>query len=213
MSCLAWLARPARAVEAHGAVADPSAAAVAQLGMTEDAACWSVHAIHGAVPTRRDAAHLLTGDVKVRHAVESDQSAIVALVRSERLNPNDLDWRRFVVASDGVTLVGAVQLRRNSDGSHELASLVVRPQMRARGVAARMIELLIQGGSERLYAVTRPANVARFARWGFAPIDPHDAPSEVRRRRRLGLLLGGALALMRGRRPSALVVLRYAGLA
>jgi N-acetylglutamate synthase-like GNAT family acetyltransferase len=213
MSRFAWLVRPAHAVEAHSAAADPSAAATAQLGMTEDAAGWSVHAIHGALPARRDAADLLTGEVTVRHAAESDQSSIVALVRSERLNPNDLDWRRFVVASDGVALVGAVQLRPNSDGSHELSSLVVRPQMRARGVAGRMIELLIRGCSERLYAVTRPANVARFARWGFAPIDPHDAPSDVRQRRRLGLLLGGALALMRGRRPSALVVLRYGGLA
>lgn len=146
--------------------------------------------------------------VAVRYAVDADQAAIVALVRSERLNPNDLHWRRFVVASDGVTLVGAVQLRPNGDGSHELASLVVRPHARARGVATRMVELLTHGRGERVYAVTRRANVPRFARWGFAPIEPRDAPRDVQYRRRLGLLFGGAMALLHGRRPAALLVLQ-----
>jgi N-acetylglutamate synthase-like GNAT family acetyltransferase len=144
--------------------------------------------------------------VAVRHAVEADQAAIVALVRSERLNPNDLHWPRFVVASDGVALLGAAQLRPNSDGSHELASLVVRPHARARGVATRMVELLTHGRSERLYAVTRRANVHRFARWSFAPIDPRDAPRDVQRRRIIGQC-ASILALLSGRRPARLVIL------
>ena len=157
---------------------------------------------------RRDTTDLVAIDVAVRYATEADQDAIVALVRSERLNPNDLHWRRFVVASDGVELVGAVQLRPNADGSQELSSLVVRSHVRARGVAARMVELLMRGRGERLYAVTRRANVPRFARWGFAPIDPRDAPRDVQHRRRLGLLFGGAMSLLHGRWPAALVVLQ-----
>jgi len=144
--------------------------------------------------------------VAVRYAVEADQAAIVALVRSERLNPNDLHWPRFVVASDGIALVGAVQLRPNADGSHELASLVVRPHARARGVATRMIDLLTHGRRERLYAVTRRANVPRFARWGFAPIDARNAPRDVQRRRILGQC-ASILALLSGRWPAMLVVL------
>lgn len=144
--------------------------------------------------------------VAVRYAVEADQAAIVALVRSERLNPNDLHWRRFVVASDGVALVGAVQLRPNSDGSHELASLVVRPHARSRGVATRMVELLTHGRRERLYAVTRRANVPRFARWGFAPIDARAASRDVQRRRILGQC-ASILALLSGRWPARLVIL------
>ena len=144
--------------------------------------------------------------VAVRYAVEADQPAIVALVRSESLNPNDLPWRRFVVASDGVALVGAVQLRPNGDGSHELSSLVVRPQARARGVATRMIEMLTHGRAERLFAVTRRDNVARFARWGFVEIDAGAAAREVRQRRLIGQL-AVIVSLLRGRRPSRLVVL------
>lgn len=155
---------------------------------------------------RRDAADLLAGGVAVRYAAAADQAAIVALVRSERLNPTDLDWRRFVVASDGVALVGAAQLRPNRDGSHEVSSLVVRPHARARGVATRMIELLTHGRGERFYAVTRRANVARFARWGFVEINARDAAREVRRRRIIGQC-ASIISLLRGRWPAKLVVL------
>ena len=157
---------------------------------------------------RRDAADSKLHGVAVRYAIESDQAAIVALVRSERLNPNDLHWERFVVASDGVALVGAVQLRPNADGSHELSSLVVRPHVRSRGVATRMIELLTGERRERLYAVTRRVNVPRFARWGFAPVHPRHAPREVQRRRCMGLLAGGVFSLLQCRWPAALVVLQ-----
>jgi N-acetylglutamate synthase-like GNAT family acetyltransferase len=143
----------------------------------------------------------------VRRAIEADQAAIVALVRSEHLNPNDLDWRRFVVAFDGQGLVGAVQLRANADGSQELGSLVVRSHARLRGVATQMVGLLLRGRSDRVLAVTRRANVLRFARWRFVPIHPREAPRDVRQRRWLGLLFGGVASLLQGRLPSDLVVL------
>jgi amino-acid N-acetyltransferase len=146
-------------------------------------------------------------DVVVRRAVAADQAQIVALVRSEPLNPNGLHWHRFVVACDDQGLVGAAQLRSNSDGSHELASLVVAPRARGRGVATRMIELLAGGRVGRVFAVTRRANVPRFARWGFVPIAARDAARDVRQRRWLGQFGGGLVSLLRGRWPAALVVL------
>jgi N-acetylglutamate synthase-like GNAT family acetyltransferase len=144
--------------------------------------------------------------VEVRRAQASDQEAIVALVRSEPLNPNGLHWHRFVVACDAHGLVGAAQLRQNSDGSHELASLVVRPRARGQGVAGQMIDLLAGGRHGRVFAVTRRANVPRFARWSFVPIDARDAPRDVRLRRLIGQL-ASVISLLRGRRPSLLVVL------
>ena len=158
---------------------------------------------------QRDAAPAFAAtevQVEVRRALESDQAGIVALVRSEPLNPNGLHWHRFVVASDAQGLVGAAQLRRNSDGSHELASLVVRPQARGRGIAAQMIDRLVDGRRGRVFAVTRRANLARFARWGFVEIDARDAARDVRTRRMIGQL-ASVVSLLRGRRPSVLVVL------
>jgi N-acetylglutamate synthase-like GNAT family acetyltransferase len=147
-------------------------------------------------------------DVVVRDATPDDQAAIVALVRSEHLNPNDLDWWRFVVAVDEQGLAGAVQLRENDDGSQELASLVVRADWRGLGIATRMIERLLLGRSGRIYAVTRHTMVAHFERWGFAPIETRQAPPAVRQRRLLGQLLGGLMSLLRRRRPLRLVVLK-----
>ncbi len=65
--------------------------------------------------------------VCIRRAVWADQPVITALVRSERLNPNDLDWHRFWVAVQGSEVVGAVQAYRHVDGSQEVRSLVVVP--------------------------------------------------------------------------------------
>jgi len=146
--------------------------------------------------------------IAVRDATPDDQAEIVALVRSEHLNPNDLDWWRFVVAVDAHGLVGAVQLRENDDGSQELSSLVVRHDQRGCGIATRMIERLLYGRSSRIYAVTRHTMVPRFERWGFTAIETRHAPPAVRQRRLLGQLLGGLMSLLRRRRPLRLVVLQ-----
>lgn len=72
-------------------------------------------------------------NIHIRRATSRDQDAIVALVRSERLNPTGLDWPHFVVAADdGGRLVGAVQLRWLADGARELGSLIVLPALRGR---------------------------------------------------------------------------------
>ena len=84
---------------------------------------------------------------------------------------------------------------------------MVAPRARRHGVAARMIELLANGRLGRVFAVTRRANVQRFARWGFVPIAAREAAREVQHRRLLGQFGGGLVSLLRGRWPAALVVL------
>ena len=84
------------------------------------------------------AAHTLS--IAIRAATADDQLAVKTLVRSEHLNPLDLDWRRFTVAFDDSGLVGAVQLRKHWDGSRELGSLVVRRDARHHGVASQLID-------------------------------------------------------------------------
>jgi amino-acid N-acetyltransferase len=143
----------------------------------------------------------------VRQAVALDQLAITQLVHSERLNPHGLGWANFVVAIVGNTLVGAVQMRRHPDGSRELGSLVVSRVHRGQGIAGRLIAALLARHPGTVHVITRHANAAHYQRWGFVVIDTCDAPRSLRRNRLLGQTVS-VLALLRGRCPRRLVILR-----
>ena len=144
--------------------------------------------------------------IQIRLAAEHDESSILALVRSERLNPFDLDWRRFVVAAAGADLVGAAQLRAHADDSRELGSLVVRRDVRGRGIASRLIDALLGAHGPRVFMITGAAFASHYARWGFRHIPPERAPWPVRRNYWLGRL-AGIQSFLAGRDPKRLAVL------
>jgi amino-acid N-acetyltransferase len=145
--------------------------------------------------------------ITIRSAMEHDQLAITDLVHSERLNPNGFDWRRFVVATCDAMVIGAVQLRKHVDGSKELGSLVVRKDVRRRGIASRLIDALLWRMHNRVFMITSASFAANYARWGFRPINAGEAPSAILRNYVLGQLIGGAFALIPGRLPKRLVIL------
>lgn len=158
------------------------------------------------------AAHTLS--IVIRAATADDQPAVKALVRSEHLNPLDLDWRRFTIALDDSGLVGAVQLRKHWDGSRELGSLVVRQDARHHGIASQLIDAVLSCETARVFTITRPAYAAYYARWGFRRIEPDAAPASIWRNYLFGRYAGGILSLLAGRRPAKLIVLdRYARVA
>lgn len=144
--------------------------------------------------------------ITIRAATERDQQAIAALVRSEWMNPFDLDWRRFLVAADANGIAGAVQLRNHFDGSRELGSLVVRADMRARGVAARLIDALMLFVRGRVYMITGARFASHYEHWGFAPLDATSAPAGIRRNYAFGRL-AGIVARFIGRKPNPLAIL------
>lgn len=143
----------------------------------------------------------------VRRAVALDQLAITQLVHKERLNPHGLGWANFVVAVMGNRVVGAVQMRQHPEGSRELGSLVVSRAHRGQGIAGRLISALLARHPGPVHVITRHANAEHYRRWGFAVIAASAAPRTVRRNRRLGQM-ASVLALLQGRRPGRLVILR-----
>lgn len=149
--------------------------------------------------------------VTLRPARADDQEAIVELVRAERLNPNDLHWERFVVATVGDAIAGAVQMRHHGDGSLELSSLVVRPDQRGQELGDHLIaQLLASYPCAVVHVITRQRLAHRFERWGFQVIGRRGAPSAIRRNHGLGQVLGGLAALCQGRLPTRLMILRRA---
>lgn len=82
-------------------------------------------------------------NITIRPATEDDQHAITRLVHDTRLNPNGLDWRRFMVADEGGRIVGCAQLKIHRHGTRELRLLAVEPGRRGAGIGSRLLEGLL----------------------------------------------------------------------
>ena len=107
----------------------------------------------------------------LRPAQESDGARIRELVHVARINPMGLDWQRFIVAvaSEG-EVIGCGQVKPHRDGSRELASLVVAPGWRGRGVARAILEALIEPYSGTLYLTCRASLGPLYEKFGFRQI-------------------------------------------
>ena len=145
--------------------------------------------------------------VLVRPAIAADQHAILALARGERVNPTGLHWPRFFVAECDGALVGAVQMRLHHDGAHELGTLVVASHARNQGIAAQLINALLSRDRGRVFMVTGRKHAEHYARWGFAPIRPCQAPRAVSRSYWMGTCGGFLFAALQRRPRNRLVIL------
>jgi amino-acid N-acetyltransferase len=143
----------------------------------------------------------------IRKAQPADQTAILDLVRSERLNPTRLYAKNFHVAEAEGRLIGAVQLRPHKDGARELGSLVVTQEWRGMRVAAALIEALLAGCDEPVHMITDGRFAPHYERWGFAPVPAGMLPRSIRFNYRMGRL-ARAMSWYRGLPPKRLVVLK-----
>lgn len=144
--------------------------------------------------------------VAIRSAVPADQEKIRALVKNERLNPIGIDWPNFLVAVGTQGVVGAVQLRKHPDGSRELGSLVVAPDVRGHGIAARLIDELVSRHDGPVQMITAAQHAAHYQRWGFHRLEPRRAPRSIRLNYRLGSL-ASVISVLKRRAPRRLVIL------
>jgi amino-acid N-acetyltransferase len=173
--------------------------------MFAPASC-TAHLREGVSPSYRSALNRGV-QVTVRPAIEANQAGITALVKSERLNPTDLDWRRFWIAVQGDQVVGAAQIRCHPDGSGEVSSLVVARSHRNQGLAARLLDALLAGASTNLYLITGRALERYYQQWGFQSMSIARTPRCVRRSYWLGQLGGFVISCMKRRKPRRLVVM------
>jgi amino-acid N-acetyltransferase len=126
--------------------------------------------------------------IGIRRATERDQQEIRALVHGERLNPTGINWPNFLVAVIGGSVIGAVQMRKHSDGSRELGSLVVSKEHRGHGTASRLIDALLAEDQEPVWMITAEPYAGAYSRWGFEQIEARAAPAKVRRNHLMGSL-------------------------
>ena len=122
----------------------------------------------------------------LRRATRADARIIRSLVNQEHLNPMNLDWRHFIVAESAQgQIVGCGQVKTHSDGARELASLVVIPDWRLRGVAKAIIETLLAEYPGDLYLTCRSSLGVFYMRFGFRVVEEASMPPYFRRLSRL----------------------------
>jgi amino-acid N-acetyltransferase len=123
---------------------------------------------------------------KLRPAARADSGAIRALVYQAWLNPLSLNWRRFVVAESAQgQVIGCGQVKVHSDDSQELASIVVSPDWRLRGVARAVIEHLVSIHPKPIYLTCRSSLGKFYLRFGFRVIEEAKMPPYFQRISRL----------------------------
>ncbi len=108
--------------------------------------------------------------ISIRAATVVDQEHIAGMIRSERLNPFGLHWRNFIVAVESSEeIVGVGQLKPHW-GCVELASLVVAPAWRGRGVARLLMERLMEMGDFPLWLMCAQRLTPFYEQFGFIQI-------------------------------------------
>jgi amino-acid N-acetyltransferase len=137
---------------------------------------------------------------RIRRATADDQPVITRLVRHARLNPRGLDWHGFVIAEAGAVPVGVAQVRQHSDGSRELASLVVLPEYRGRSVAGRMVDTLLADETGPVFTIIDRPYVQHFTRWDFRPVGDEGLPRSMARQLRIGQIVTSIGSLLSHRR-------------
>ncbi len=127
--------------------------------------------------------------ITLRPAVRLDEPLIRGMVRQARLNPFGLTWERFVLAitSDG-QVVGCVQAKPHGD-LLELASLVVLPGWRRKGIARLLICHLQEKVGSPLWLMCRGQLTPFYEAFSFRQVtDPAELPAYFRRIQRLSAL-------------------------
>jgi N-acetylglutamate synthase-like GNAT family acetyltransferase len=128
--------------------------------------------------------------INLRPATEDDIKTIRHLVRIGQINPSGLHWKRFILAEtrEG-EVIGIGQVKSHRDGSHELASIVVHPDWRGRGVARKIIEHLHGKYHSDLYLMCRAEMGPMYEKFGYQALTPEEMPSYFKRiMRMLGFL-------------------------
>lgn len=156
-----------------------------------------------------------------RAAAAADQSLIAQMVKQENMNPLFLDVANFLIAQDDEQQVVGIGQIRPLGKQYELASLVVRKDMRGNGIGTALVnELLERHKAKCLAGVADPAtavlpdvflltittNTPFYSRMGFLEIPVSMAPMGMQMEAAAGTfvakLSGAQLTCMRYKFPS-----------
>ena len=117
----------------------------------------------------------------IRTARRSDRTPIRKLIWKVRINVFGLNWRNFLVATDGGgRLIGCGQLKPHGRRTIELASIAVDERVRGQGIARALIETLLTRAPRPLYLICLPGMTGLYERFGFSRAPGEGLPRHFR---------------------------------
>ena len=118
----------------------------------------------------------------LRPAYESESDRIKALIHLVGINPMDLNWKRFVVATnDQDEMIGCGQIKPHGTEILELASIAVYPEHQGKGVASAIIEHLLANNPRRIYLMCESSRGSLYEKFGFQTISYNEMPRYFQR--------------------------------
>lgn len=123
-------------------------------------------------------------EIILRPATAGDQAAIEQIIDEADINPNHLDWERFVVVEIDGRVVGTGQVKPHNDGTRELASIAVTPAHQKKGIASMIIRELLSHETEPLYLMCESQAEPFYERFGFRRLEFNEFPHDLARIRR-----------------------------
>jgi N-acetylglutamate synthase-like GNAT family acetyltransferase len=114
--------------------------------------------------------------IAIRPATPSDEEIIRQFVKIGNLPPISLKWPNFLVAERNGEPVGVGQIRKHG-AVLELGSLVVLPEHRHQGIAARLVKALeAKNGHQTLYLFCELHMETYYGQFGYQRISLWQAP-------------------------------------
>jgi N-acetylglutamate synthase-like GNAT family acetyltransferase len=126
----------------------------------------------------------------IRKATAQDARAIRGLIWRVRINPMDLDWRRFLVAvNEKDQVIGTGQIKPHGDGTREMASIAVQPERQGQGIGQAIIARLLAENELPLYLTCQARMEAYYWKFGFRALRAEEMPPYFRQIYRLASFL------------------------
>ena len=163
-----------------------------------------------------------------RRATEADSALISQMVQGEKMNPLFQDPVNFLIAQDDENQVVGIGQIRPLGKQYELASLVVREDMRGNGIGTALVNELLERHKAKILAVvadpdamalpdvfllTLKSSTPFYSRMGFLEIPVSMAPMGMQMEAAAGGIVakmsGGELTCIRYKFPAT--ELKYSG--
>ena len=118
--------------------------------------------------------------VSLRPASAADDITIRRLIRGAHLDPTNVHWQNFTCACDAAgSIVGIAQVKPYRD-CREFGSLVVVPSWQGRGVAAALIQHLVDAETGTVWLVCRDRLQPLYAKFGFVVAEYRARPRTLK---------------------------------